>query len=109
MARKVPKGANRGPRDRQVAIYLSKEEIEILDMCAENLGFRSKTALIVYTLEDLIHGGFSGVSFLKLASRFGSLIEKSGNSNNRWDLINPLDKSPETSELKNQKEEGPND
>lgn len=78
MARTVPEGANRGPRDKQVAIYLSSEEIQALDRLAKNFGFRSKTALIVYTLEDLIQDGFSPVCFSKMAIRFSKLIEESG-------------------------------
>lgn len=92
MARKVPEGANRGPRDRQVAIYLSEEEVEALDKYAKNLGFRSKTALIVYVMEDLIHDGFSPICFSKLAIKFTNLIDKSGKSEWAWNQLNPFRK-----------------
>lgn len=90
MARTIPEGAERGPRDKQVAIYLSKEEIILLEKVAENLGFRSKTALIVYALEDVIKGGFSQLSFMRTGKTFGKLIEESGNGHIDWDYVNPF-------------------
>ena len=92
MARAVPKGANRGPRDKKVTIYLSDEEIEALDKYAKNLGFRSKTTLIVYMLEGPIQDGLSGLSFGKLGRLMTNLISKSPNSTVGWDQLNPFKK-----------------
>lgn len=94
MARTIPEGANRGPRTKQVAIYLSDEEIAVLDKVAENLGFRSKTSLISYTLEELVQGKFSRLSFSRAGKRFAKLIEESKVDVIDWSYVNPLKKKP---------------
>ena len=109
IGRQVPKGADRGPRTNQVAIYLSKEEVDALDKYAKSLGLRSKATLIVKMIEGPIRDGLSPLSFVKVGHIFLKLIEQIPNSKIGWEQLNPfrrqvkfnntkeLDKNEETS------------
>jgi hypothetical protein len=92
MSRTVPKGAERGPRDKKLTIYLSTEELEYLDKVASNLGFRSKSQLVVSVIGDLIEGGFSGAKFVMLGRRFSKLIDEAGTGYIDWAQFNPFKK-----------------
>lgn len=69
MARKIPDGQKRGPRDKLVGVYLSKEEVDALDDYCFHLGFRSKSALLSFILDDLIEGGFSESAFASISEK----------------------------------------
>ena len=74
--RKIPKGEERGPRDKLVGVYFSKEEIEILDAQAKDLGYRSKSSMIADLLSGPIQDGFTGFSFVKLGKAIADQKDK---------------------------------
>lgn len=84
MARTIPAGQKRGPRDKLVGVYFSKEEALALDDYCANLGFRSKSALLSFILNDLIEDGFSEGSFNSVSEKVKELILKSPKSKTEW-------------------------
>ncbi len=67
-----------GPRDIDLAIKLSKTEIESLNRWAKGFGMADGKALATMILGDAIYGGLSAYSFMKLGMKMARMIEKSG-------------------------------
>lgn len=74
--RHVPKGEKRGPRTKQVALYFSEEEVDILDRWAKEFGYRSKASMLTDMLSGPISENFTGWSFFKLGNAVANLKGK---------------------------------
>lgn len=76
--RQVPAKEDREPRTKAMSVYFSDEEMKTLEDLALSFGFKSKSAMVVYIMEHLMKGGFSGLTFMKLGMDFADIIEESG-------------------------------
>ena len=70
MARTIPAGEDRGPRDRPLTVYLAEEELEELADLARDLGFKSKSGLVAGIIGELVRDGFSRESFDRIVDRY---------------------------------------
>jgi len=73
-----------GPRTHDFELKLSQKEIDALERCGKGLGFADGTEFATMILGDVIHGGFSGYSFMKLGMKISRMIEKSGKGIVEW-------------------------
>lgn len=65
-------------RKARVVIYMTEEDAARLFELAENLGFRSRSTLIVAILERLIAGGFSVATWFRVGWQFMKRLEERG-------------------------------
>lgn len=83
-------------RDKRIVIYLTEQDGAELNVIYKNLGFKSRSTMIVSIVERLIIGGFSLRVFFQLGVQYAKLAAK----NNAHDSagfyfgIRPLPKLP---------------
>jgi hypothetical protein len=66
------------PRDRELKVMLTADELTHFERVADSLKFPSAGSFATYVLAPMVHGGFSGISFIQSARRVTSLIEEHG-------------------------------
>ncbi len=93
---KVPKEANRGPRNASITFHLSEEEKEELGRVAENFGFRSRSALVAWMMEPLIKEGFTGASFARMGKEISNIQLKRPGHTFDYKQLRPWHKLPLT-------------
>lgn len=63
-------------RNCRVVIYMTEEDAAYLARLSRDLGFRSRSTLIVSVLERLIMGGFALVAWFKVGHQFSRLLDR---------------------------------
>jgi hypothetical protein len=66
------------PRDAQVAFFLREADAAWWTLCAEDLGFKSRSQLFTAIAERLKIGGLAPVTFLKLGLMFRKRSAETG-------------------------------
>jgi hypothetical protein len=66
------------PRDRELKVMLTADELARFEEAADRLKFPSTESFAAYVLAPMVHGGFSGLSFIQSGRRITSLIEEYG-------------------------------
>lgn len=60
----------------RVVIYMTEEDAAFLFRLARDLGFRSRSTLIVAILERLIMGGFALIAWFRVGHQFSKLLDR---------------------------------